>query len=214
MIIALEGVDNSGKTTACEFLNRLLLIPVTKNLAIPRTREDTQDFKDVYQKIYEGMVGVNELYLFDRFFISEMAYSGVKRLYNAADDPFYWGLAKNLSKMPIVIFLCISDQHSLKERFGKYGDDYINAMEAIQIQDKYLDLMTKLPIEIICIQNSSTLDEFRKQLKERTIEFLKRWKGEYKRCGRYIQIANERSPAGNFHAARRTDQAVQRDREV
>jgi len=149
MLIIIEGVDGSGKTTVAEtilksFKNCLLL----KQGNIPKSSDQAQvnilkqtflDILDLYYKIED--LGYH--LILDRYYPSEICYSPILRKYEAIFDPFYELLEKSIINNGIKFKLLWvkTDPNIIKQRLGVRGEDYIKHHMVDALHKNYQDFI-------------------------------------------------------------------------
>jgi len=165
MLIIFEGVDCSGKTTIIEqlmkhsrncFHIRRSDIPASSNESeIGRLK---RSYKTIHE-IYKNAIRPRKAHLIvERFYPSELAYSKVKRGYEAFDDKFYHTfedqLIRDFEEEEVVIIYVFQELKILKDRLISRGDDYIKIEELSELNQRYLEFLEWSKINTYSIPGS------------------------------------------------------------
>lgn len=152
MIIILEGIDKSGKTSVIQDLEKDVLVNsiVWKVHNKPKTgnRRDQDKIWTAYSELFHQALATHKKInvVFDRSYPSELVYSQVKRRYDAFYDLRWWELDKSL-KDDVVLIYCYAPEEELKKRFFLTGEKHLTESEFPKILGRYDWFLqrTKLP---------------------------------------------------------------------
>jgi thymidylate kinase len=142
MLIIIEGVDKTGKTTLTEYLLKKLpkayMIKYGDRpkdgsyLEREKVRLAHWKMLDVYNYSFKDCV-----LILDRFFPSEIVYSH-KRGYDASKDKEYIEMKNLIEKAGDVIFIhCKTDPEQIAKKFLEDGEDYAKVDEIKQLISRY-----------------------------------------------------------------------------
>lgn len=181
MFIILEGVDCSGKTwVAAQLLKKIrtgsfLIKHGTKPL--DNSTEEQQKLIASYQTLllmYNLVVAPSHGYfIIDRYYPSELAYSLVKRRYEAFDIPFYDTLEAKIVALPHLLIYVETAPTIITKRMFNRGDDYVTLEEIPKIAERYRRFLETTKLNHLTFNNipGETDKEFRFILE--TIERIK-----------------------------------------
>ena len=141
MIIVLEGVDTTGKSSVVaelmkKFTDRTL-INVRPNLK-DTSKEGRNLVKDNYkEELNKAIARLPKITIFDRFWISEQVYS-IKRGMDCLKEWSLLQLSYKLRDYPhIVFYLEVENKEVLKKRMLKMREDFIRPAEIEVIESRY-----------------------------------------------------------------------------
>lgn len=154
MLIIVEGIDKSGKSTLIDYLSKNLNNAfVLKIGSRPKdsSEEERKKIVDMYFKALDfyRLILQNDMsrpiLIMDRFYVSELVYAA-KRGYDALDDTSMGEDMKLLKEViegldSIILIYCRIDQESLIENFTKDKEDYAKVEDIkmlIERYDKYI----------------------------------------------------------------------------
>lgn len=144
LVILVEGIDLSGKSTLVNLLAKEYPGIVIKNTMRPDdgTEDETEKIKRVYTYIIDTIFQTPSYnVILDRFYPSELVYSQVKRGYEAFDDPFYTDLEdrikNDLMDQNVFLILCKPPVETIIERFAIRDEDFIKKAEVEEIYERY-----------------------------------------------------------------------------
>ncbi len=149
IVVIIEGVDCSGKTTLIEHLRKVIRGLFWKVTDIPKIGIDAD--REKIKKYYWAMLAIMEHYstinwIIDRFFPSELVYSKVKRQYEASDDLEFGDIERELKTRKHLVVYCDPGLETVVERLGTRGDDYIVSGELKELYERYDDMYEKLTL--------------------------------------------------------------------
>lgn len=137
MIIIVEGIDGSGKTS----LARQLAIQNGYNIirkSQPKTEEERKGMLGEYIQLIKSSKNV----IFDRCWYSEMAYGPVMRNASAISYPDMYALERQVAKVGGLIIYCTGPEAGLWLRCQKRGEDYVTSRDAFKtIYNNFNDIM-------------------------------------------------------------------------
>lgn len=158
MLIIVEGVDKTGKSTLVDFI--LKNMPDTyllKNGSRPKDGSDIERSKiiNAYWKILSiyRYSFKESILIMDRYVISELVYC-LKRGYKALDDSEPGKELKMIineleQEGDIIIIHCSTDPKLIKQKFIDDGEEYTNLDEVEKFDEKYRVEIGKLKIKNI-----------------------------------------------------------------
>lgn len=149
MIIMVDGIDKSGKTTFIktmvnEFLSkkrRFNGILVWKNNFKPSSNSEKErnEVRNIYlkaSKLFCSNAFKNILVVTDRNFMSEMVYS-IKRGYDAMNDPELLKVEKFYEKNNAIYVWVNTGKKFFERKMSDQGDDYIKKLDYGVINKRY-----------------------------------------------------------------------------
>lgn len=156
MRLIIEGVDKSGKSTLIETLkNRFPRAVQLKLMTKPfdNSQEETEKLFEIYTTMKEMTDKKEYIYIFDRYFQSELVYSYIRgndRLKTKEGKEFFENLERDISEDTLVVLL----EHPAKEvakRFKKCKEDFVTPEQIETLQKRYREVVenSKLPYIIL-----------------------------------------------------------------
>jgi thymidylate kinase len=137
MIIILEGIDGSGKTTLAEQLSRQTGYPI-----IHRSKPETEEDRQQMMKSYIDVCKQHKNAIFDRCWYSELAYGPVMRDKSVMTYPQMYELERLLAKSGAIIIYCTGSIATLWHRAHHRGEAYIiNRSDFNEIYENYKGIM-------------------------------------------------------------------------
>lgn len=138
MIIIIEGIDGSGKTTLANQLHEQTKYPI-----IHRTKPDNQEDKDAMLMSYIATLKEGGNAIFDRCWYSEMAYGPVMRDDSVITYPQMYELERLIARRSGgIIIYCTGKTKELWRRATKRGEDYIVSRDNFaEIHENYEGIM-------------------------------------------------------------------------
>lgn len=150
MLIIIEGLDKTGKTTLANYLlKNLPNAYLLKNGARPKdgTEEERQKIKDAYFDIMQAysLVFRNKVLILDRFLVSEFVYS-LKRGYDATKDEDLLAIKHELEEMEreVVLIYCSTDPILIERSFIEDKEDYAKIGDIVPLMNKYEKEITSI----------------------------------------------------------------------
>ena len=120
MIIILEGIDGSGKTTLAQQISHQTGYPI-----IHKTQPKDEAEKKLMIGEYLQVIRTNKNAIFDRCWYSEMAYGPVMRDTSVITFPQMYELERLAAKSGAMIIHCTGSEAALWQRCQKRGEDYV-----------------------------------------------------------------------------------------
>ena len=155
MLIIIEGVDKTGKSTLTDFIlknmDRAFLLKIGDR---PKDSSyvQRQKIKDYYWKVLNVyQYGFKDcVLLLDRFFLSELVYS-YKRGYEASKDSEILMMKEELEKngYDIVLIYCNTAIEKIAEKFATDKEDYAKIEDIKILQSRYEMFLSELKIRTI-----------------------------------------------------------------
>ena len=159
MNMIIEGVDKSGKSTFVRLLQSFFDEPpvVLKNSRRPKMDSNLE--REILKSRYELLASVVEKnplhrFIFDRFYPTEMAYSLVKRGYDALEDKWYWDFDKRISKTRTALVYVESPILTVKARFKTGKEDYLTAADIEVVNDRYHQFLDKTELDVYYVNGT------------------------------------------------------------
>ena len=137
MLILVEGVDKSGKSSLIKELSQLLNYPIIKNSYKPRERSP-EFIAGVYAGIYRSLLScyTGDIIL-DRSHITEVVYGRVIRDYDALLIKNWYIFEQNHLQSKAVLFYMTASEDRLKERFERENEEYVKVGQIRRLQAAY-----------------------------------------------------------------------------
>lgn len=161
MLIIVEGIDKSGKSTLIDYLSKNLNNAfVLKIGSRPKdsSEEERKKIIDMYFKALDFYRLVlqnddtNPILIMDRFYISELVYAA-KRGYDALDKTSMGDdmrlLKEVIEGLDAILIYCRVDEDTLKENFAKDKEDYVVPEEITDIVSRYNRYVETLKIPML-----------------------------------------------------------------
>jgi thymidylate kinase len=152
MLIIIEGIDKSGKSTLVEYLLKNLpgcfmlkngFRP--KDSSIPESEKIVDAYNtmlDSYEVDYQ-----NKIMIFDRFLLSEWVYS-IKRGHETLYKEELQNVNKRLKKLDNVLLIhCSTDKELIKKKFIEDKEDHTKVEEIEMILDRYDKFVDKINVK-------------------------------------------------------------------
>lgn len=153
MIIIIEGIDKSGKTTLIKDLYAALPAAVrVKNTIKPDGSKEISIGKiiGVYNGIYNVAGKFENPVILDRSHLTEIVYSA-KRGYQALDYFDWRALERELDA--IVIYMS-APKNTIKQRFIADKEDYLTVPEIDMIMTGYTDQIAKTSLPVLRLSST------------------------------------------------------------
>lgn len=171
IVIIVDGVDCSGKSFAAQLLYKEYPGILIKLTFRPRSgnKDEVKGYKNHAYSILE-YINTNrksQIIILDRFFTSELAYSKVKRGYEAFDDKEYPRMEKVLTAMPHLYIYCNPSKKVILDRLEKRGDDYIVAKDVKELVDRYDRVFRQTKMNKLNLDTSKPAEELLRIIKEK-----------------------------------------------
>lgn len=169
IVLIIEGMDLSGKSTLIEGLNKDM-----KGISMKvgyKPEKGEQHEIDKFQEYMQSVMNYIEenqdkIIILDRYYPTELVYSKVKRGYEANDDKFYKDLEDSLSKINHLYIFCDPTKKVIIERFNKRGDEFIKEKDIVSLYDRYQDYYEKTKLKKIKINTNLSVSEMIIKIKE------------------------------------------------
>ncbi len=134
MILIVEGANNTGKTTLCEFLRKQSQFITIKDSSVNNRRLEFDKFAYVQGGIHTAtslmpLLNPAGRYVFDRFHLTEWVY-GKERGYNA---DYVWDVDKLLANQEVWLLMMVSEMEPLVAR--------CTPAESVMIGERYSRMM-------------------------------------------------------------------------
>jgi thymidylate kinase len=143
MLIIVEGMDKTGKSTLCNYLmKKLPEAYLIKNGVKPldASLEERAKIKKAYDSIFKAynMAFSDQILIVDRFVISELVYS-YKRGYDAKKDTDIMEFVKFIEDMEnnAAIVYCTAPAEVIEQKFIDDKEDYTKIEEIVPLMKKY-----------------------------------------------------------------------------
>jgi thymidylate kinase len=137
MLIIIEGIDGSGKTTLAQYLSTMMNYPIIHR-SNPKSEEERQNMYADYLAGIES--GANAIW--DRAFYSEMVYGPIKRDQSFISMEQMLRYEAKLSRVGAIVVHCTCDPHVAYANAVRRGETYITSKEEfMKIHEGYEILM-------------------------------------------------------------------------
>ena len=168
--IIVEGVDCSGKSYLVQALSKKYPGLVIKLTCRPRY-DDIRETNHYKQYVYSLLEYLNcnhhdKTIILDRFFSSELAYSQVKRGYDAFEDKVYKRMSDVIEKIDPLFIYCDPGKEVIINRLRVRGDDYINEEDIDALRERYERFFNETKMYKLRIDTSKTAEEMLELIKE------------------------------------------------
>ena len=147
MMIIVEGMDKTGKTTLCNYLMKILPEAyLLKNGCKPldSSIEERNKIKKAYDIILKAYNTVfkEQILIVDRFILSELVYS-IKRGYEAKNDTEIVEYIKFLEDMEneVVIVYCSTSSELIEQRFISENEEYAKIGDIVPLMSRYEEFL-------------------------------------------------------------------------
>lgn len=171
IVILVEGVDCSGKSTLVEALSKKYPGILLKLNYRPKDKSEQETL--IYKRhVYSMMSFINDnrkdkSIILDRFYSSELVYSKVKRKYDAFKDSTYFKIDKSLSCLPNLYIYCSPGNDVIIERLKQRGDDYIDEKDVQALSDRYDLFYEKTTLNKMKVDTTKNIEELLKLIEEK-----------------------------------------------
>ena len=155
MLIIIEGVDKSGKSSLIEFLSKNLGNAYTLKIGYrPKDNSivERQKIVDSYFKVLKTYKQnfKDSILILDRFYLSELVYS-IKRGYDALDESLLGDdmriIKEELENLDTLLIICRPDDATIAENFKKDKEDYAKIEEIKLLVDRYSKYAAQLKVK-------------------------------------------------------------------
>ena len=171
LVILVDGIDCSGKSTLVESLGKKFPGIVIKPNYRPKDKSD-KEISKYKRHAYAVMEFINQnrkdlFIILDRFYSSELVYSKVKRKYDAFDDMSYTRIERSLASLPHLYIYCAPSKEVIIERLKTRGDDYINEKDVDKLYQRYEYFYENTKLTKIKIDTSKSIDSLLLEIEEK-----------------------------------------------
>jgi thymidylate kinase len=172
MLIVVEGVDKSGKSTLVEKLVKGLPQAFLMKVG-DRPKDNSKDEKDKIKRLHWKMLRTyvthfrDSTLILDRSIISEIVYSKIKRGYEAGKDKEVKEMVKYLADLKPFIIYCRTSIDETKLRMFEQEEDYLKMSEVEPLMIEYDNVMDGLGVSVFPY-------DYRVTSAEQVIETIKR----------------------------------------
>lgn len=160
MILIIEGIDKSGKSTVLRDIKESIEDKtITFKLSqkpLDNSLQEREKVKVAYTELFNQAKKLSEegyTILFDRAYPSELIYSK-KRGYDAFEDTFWWNLDKELGSLEkILLIYCSVSSDITKERFKFCNEEFMTEEEINDFKERYERFLNLTQIPFIRIDS-------------------------------------------------------------
>ena len=147
MLIIIEGVDGSGKTT---FANSICEVVNTEHPATYLHRGvPEQHVLDEYElPLFDYVPFDNKTIVCDRWHIGPDVYGPIKRNDDGLDPVIRWHINAFLASKGALVIYTEMPIEGLLERLRSRGEDYLHESEVASVIEKYHDAISMIPLPI------------------------------------------------------------------
>lgn len=160
MRIIIEGVDKSGKSTLINALkNKVPRAVLLKLWTKPEgnQQEATAYIRRMYMNMAQMTVDLNNNYIFDRWYPSEMVYS-FKRGYDSLKDGWFYELEKEIVKTRPLYILVEADPDLIRKRMAEDKEDFAKPEEVEKLQERYREHFKYCQLNKMVVNTTDDLD--------------------------------------------------------
>lgn len=170
MIIIVEGIDKSGKSTLIKDLTRYFDDAVVLKLSeYYKPREgDPQSlhnlevaYDELFNQARQISYDQHKHVIFDRAYPSELVYSQVMRNYEAWDNNFWWELDKGLGRFGHCLFVYVRppDGPTHQDRLRSEGESYINGSHVRSLLSRYDRFLNESSLRKVVIDGGNRRED-------------------------------------------------------
>lgn len=162
IVIIVEGVDKAGKTTLMEKMTKAIPGIVIKLTQRPKTADYRERAltKTYWLSVLEYMnLNRNKIIHLDRFYISELCYSKIKRGYEAWEDPDYQHYERVIGSHNHLVLYCDPGEEVIMERLKREGDEHVVEDDMKALIKRYDEYFSKTDLSWIKVNTSKTVEE-------------------------------------------------------
>lgn len=175
MVIVVEGVDKSGKSTLVETIAKSfpgIMIKITDK---PKNSDKIERAKIIthYSRIMDLIErNPNVNIILDRFFPSELCYS-IKRGYEAKEDKFFDWVQDWFRERDHLFIFCHPGESVIEKRITDVPDDYVTKDENLMILKRYEDFFRNAKLNSLRVNTNVET--------QKIVEEIKKYLDEHKR---------------------------------
>lgn len=151
MLIILEGVDCSGKTTLAMALSEMLDLDIVKGSSFEQS-DCTKD--ELFTKFME--LSKLDNVILDRFIYSNEVYASEYEDFAILNDTQRRAIEDEIRDKAIVVYL-YADKTDLLDRFNARGDDYVTIDRFDSLLERYSESIVEIEGLLTIILNTSAL---------------------------------------------------------
>lgn len=145
MIVILEGVDCAGKSWMAERLAKALpnaYLLKHGNRPKQNTPEAGQQLMNSYKTMLRSYqaAGNDAIFIFDRFFMSEMIYGPITRGYCLLNDEDFKGLANIINEADHLYIEIVAEKEQIIKRMEMRGEYYLKVEKLDKVISGYQGL--------------------------------------------------------------------------
>jgi thymidylate kinase len=177
-------MDKAGKTTVVELLKRKYpssLVWKIKDKPKNGSKEERQKIKNHYSLLLDFLElqsFKDKINILDRFFLSELVYSKVKRGYEGFNDKYFFDvIEKRIKQKEHLLIYCYASPETLKKRFKTDKEDFIDEKEINQLSKRYDKAISMTKLKKILVDS----DEPKDRMKSRVLKWVGEESREYQR---------------------------------
>lgn len=172
MLIIVEGIDKSGKSTLVEKLVKGLPRAFVMKVG-DRPKDNSKPERDKIKELHWKMLRAyvthfkDSTLILDRSIISEIVYSKIKRDYDAGKDKEIKEMVKYMEDLKPFIIHCRTSIDEVKLRMFEQEEDYLQMTEVEPLIIRYDDILDGLGVSVFPY-------DYRITKPEQVIEVIKR----------------------------------------
>lgn len=159
MIIVIEGVDGTFKTTVANKINKILNIPIIKGSSFELSTCTNEELFNHFKEF-----ALMDNVCFDRFCYSNQTYATIYSDYTILTDEQRYYI-EDLIKDKALIYYLFADTKTIEERIQQRGDNYVDTSMVDKINKLFAENISKSPLKVVWYDTTQwTSDEIAKEI--------------------------------------------------
>jgi broad-specificity NMP kinase len=143
MLIIIEGIDGTYKTTVANKVSKKLNVPIIKGSSFELA---TSSNEELFKRFVE-FAEMNNV-IFDRNIYSNKTYATLYNDYTILTDKQY-SYIENILKNKATVYYLFADDETVRKRIRKRGDEYVDENMVAKINKLFAENINKSPLKVI-----------------------------------------------------------------